>query len=82
MAQPNLVKKYSLVLTGVAQLVGHHPSKRKVTGSIPCQGTCLGCGFGPRSGHIGEASDSDFFLTPLFLSLPFSLPLISLKIKK
>ena len=34
-------------LTSVAQLVGHHPEKQKVTGLIPGQGTCLDCGFGP-----------------------------------
>ena len=37
-------------LTGVTQLVGHHPAKRKVPSSIPSQGTCLGCSFGPGQG--------------------------------
>ena len=37
-------------LTGVTQLVGHHPAKRKVPSSIPSQGTCLGCRFGPGQG--------------------------------
>ena len=30
-------------LTGVAQLVGRRSVKQKVTGSIPSQGTYLGC---------------------------------------
>ena len=34
----------------MAQLVGFHPVKRKVTGSIPIQGTYLGCRFGPSQG--------------------------------
>ena len=29
-------------MTHVAQLVGQHPTKRKVAGSLPGQGTCLG----------------------------------------
>ena len=37
-------------LTSVAQWVGHHFTKRKVDGSIPVQGTCLGCRFGPGQG--------------------------------
>ena len=36
----NLKKKSALI--GVTQLVGHRPARREVTGSIPCQGTCLG----------------------------------------
>ena len=34
----------------MAQWVGHHPTKRKVAGSIPSEGTCLGCRPGP---HLG-----------------------------
>ena len=30
-------------LAGVAQWIEHWPVSQKVTGSIPCQGTCLGC---------------------------------------
>ena len=37
-----------VALAGVAQLVGHHPTDPKVMGSIPSQGTCLGCRFGPQ----------------------------------
>ena len=34
-------------LTGVAQLVGHHPAELKVVGSVPGQGICLGYGLVP-----------------------------------
>ncbi|KAF6095741.1 NADH:ubiquinone oxidoreductase core subunit S7 [Phyllostomus discolor] len=34
-----------------------HPVNQKVVGSIPGQGTCLGSGFGPQSGHMQEATD-------------------------
>ena len=40
-------KKKPLALTHVTQLVGHHPAKQRVTGSLPSQGTCLCCGFSP-----------------------------------
>ena len=60
-------------LAGVAQVVGHHPAKQKVSGLIPTQGTCLGCRFGPQSGQVQEATNQCFPLTLMFLS-PFSLP--------
>ena len=34
----------------IAQLIGHHPAKQKVTGSIPSQDICLGCGLVPDLG--------------------------------
>ena len=61
-----LLKNPDPVLTGVAQFVGHHLAKQKVTGSIPGQGAWLVCGFGPGSGHRGNQV--------MFLSFPFSLP--------
>ena len=61
-------QKDTKVLTGVAQLVGHRPTKQKVAGSIP--GTYLGC----RFGYIQEATNQSFSLTLMFLSLSFSLP--------
>ena len=61
--------RYYQALTCVAQLIGHSPTKRKVTGLIPSQGTCLGCGSGPWLGCLREAT-----LTLMFLSLSFSLP--------
>ena len=31
-------------------------AKQKAAGSITSQGTCLGCGFGPQTGHIQEVT--------------------------
>ena len=61
-------------LTSEAQLVGHHPAKWKVTGSIPGQGTHLGFGFGLWSGCAWEATNRCFSLNNLFS--PF-FPLLS-----
>ena len=63
-----------MALTGMALLVGHHPSKWKFTGSNPSQGTCMGCRFSPWSGHIREATGQCLSLTLMFLSHTFSLP--------
>ena len=40
-------RRITQALNGAAQWVGHCPANQKVTGSIPGQGTCLGCGPGP-----------------------------------
>ena len=37
-----------LALAGVAQLTEHQPANQKVAGSIPNEGTFLGCGPGPQ----------------------------------
>ena len=34
-------------LVGLAQWIDYWPANQRVTGSIPSQGTCLGCGPGP-----------------------------------
>ena len=41
-------KGIATALTGVAQLVGHHPAKQNVASLM----AGLGCGFGPRWGHV------------------------------
>ena len=46
---------FQWALPGVAQWAGCHPGNQKVAGSIPGQGTCLGCGFCPWSGCVQEA---------------------------
>ena len=56
-------------LTDVAQWIEHRPVNQKVTGSIPSQGTCLGCGAGPQFG----AHEIDVSLT-YQCSLPLFLP--------
>ena len=60
-------------LAGVAQRTEHWPVKLKVTGSIPSQGTCLGCRPGPQLGAC-EREVIDVSHTWLFLSLSPSLP--------
>ena len=50
------------------------PAKWKVTGLIPCQGTCLGGRFSSCSGAHGRGSQPCLSLTSMFLSLSFFLP--------
>ena len=64
---PTIVKESGLA--SVAQLVGvsswsHRPKGHRF---IPGQGTRLGCGFDPQSGHVEEAMDWCFSLTSMFL---------------
>ena len=40
-------------LAGVAQWFEYGPVNQRVAGSIPSQGTCLGCGPGPQ--YIGHS---------------------------
>ena len=35
-------------LAGVAHWIEHQPVNQNVSGSIPSQGTCLGCRLGPQ----------------------------------
>ena len=79
-AAPFLEETGVRVLTDVAQLVGCNPTEQNVTGSIPSQGTSLGCGFSPQRWCWQEAPDPCFSYT-CFCSSPPSLPL-SLKINK
>ena len=57
------VKSFPEALTSVVQLVGHHPTDQRVARSIPSQGTCLSCGFGPQSGCLREGTNRCFSLT-------------------
>ena len=41
-------------LDGVANWIEHWPENSKVAGSIPSQGTCLGCRPGPQWGGAQE----------------------------
>ena len=65
-------------LTSVAQLVGHCPANRKVSGSNPGQGTCWVAGSVPKWGvferQLTDISLSYQCFSPfLSSSLPFSL---------
>ena len=46
-------KTKQTALACVAQWMECQPVNQKVAGSIPGQGTCLGCGPGPRLGVAG-----------------------------
>ena len=47
-----LTQKFTfLALAGVAQWIECRPVNQGVTGSIPTQGTSLGCGSGPQQGE-------------------------------
>ena len=70
------VKVCSGALAGVAQGTEQQPESQRVAGSIPSQGTCLGCGPGPQQGVGKKQPHSD--VSPLSFSLPSPL---SLKIK-
>ena len=63
-------------LAGVAQWIEHQPANPRVTGSIPSQGTCLGCKPSPQQGAGKRQPHID---VSLHLFLP---PFPSLKIKK
>ena len=40
----SVLKVHQMALAGVAQWTEHWPANQRVAGSIPSQGTCLGCG--------------------------------------
>ena len=68
----NQLKILEISLAGVASWVEGQHANQKVAGSIPGQGTCLGCGPGPWLGHVQEATDG-CFSPSLSPSRPFSL---------
>ena len=63
------LKYYKRALAGVAQWVEHGPVDQRVTGSIPRQSTCPGCGSGPQWGVHERQPHID---VSLFFSLPLS----------
>ena len=65
-------KLYYPALAGVTQWIECQPANRKVTGSIPSQGTCLGCRPGPQLGAC-ERQPTDVSLTHWYFCpfLPF-----------
>ena len=63
-------------LTRVAQLAGVSSRELKIAGSVPRQGMCLGCGFGPWSGRMWEAAgacSSRQCFPPSYSTLPISV---------
>ena len=67
-----------MALAGVAQWTERQSVNQKVAGSVPSQGTCLGCGPGPWLGAASWCVSH----TSMFLSLSFSSLFLSLKINK
>ena len=65
-------KKKDLTFTGVAQLLGYHPAKQKVTGSIPSQAHARVAGSVPDWVHAG--GNTSVYLSHIDVSLPFFLP--------
>ena len=43
-----VIKNHALALAGVSKWIEHQPANQTVAGSIPSQGTCLGCRPGPQ----------------------------------
>ena len=56
-------------LASVAQWIEHQTAKQRVAGTIPSQGTCLGCRAGPQQGVHERQPHIDVSL-PLFLPPP------------
>ena len=78
-------KEKTRVLADGARWIECWPMDLKVAGSIPSQGTSLGCGTGPRSGaHERHPIDVSLplFLPPFLLSLKINLKNIFLGKKK
>ena len=67
MRETILLQKCNCCLTSLPQLVEHRPAKQKVASSISSQGTGLGCGFGPHSGHVQEEM-IDVSLSPNYVA--------------
>ena len=62
----NMVPQEKTALAGVAQWTELRPAKWEVTGSIPSEGTCLGCRPSPQLGAWEKQ--------PIIVSLPLFLP--------
>ena len=72
--------KAGTALVGVAQWIECGPVNQRVAGSIPSQGTCLGCGPGPQ---LGACEGQPINISPLlFPSLTLSLKINKILGKK
>ena len=69
MIDRHFTKTTRTALAGVAQWIDYRLVNQVVAGSIPSQGTGLGCGLGPQLGECEEQPHIDVSL-PLF-HLPF-----------
>ena len=55
-----MVGKVEIALTRWLSWLEHCPIRQKVVGSIPSQGTYLGCRFDPQLGYVWEATNRCF----------------------
>ena len=58
-------KSPDLALAGVAQWIEGQPANQRIAGSIPNQGTCLGCRLGPQLGPHERQPHIHVSLSPL-----------------
>ena len=76
---PSYLGRMAVIITNIwPWLVWLSRLSQRVIGSIPSQGTCLGCRPGPQSGGACARSNH----TLMFLSFSFSFPSLSLKINE
>ena len=68
------IKILQSTLAGVAQWIECQPANQKVSGSIPGQGTSLGCGLGPLLGACKRQLINVSLAHQCFFSLSFFLP--------
>ena len=73
----NTFNRNLVALAGVAQWIKRRPVNQSITGLIPSQGTCLGCGPGPQQGANKRQQHID-----VSLPLPLPSPLSKNKINK
>ena len=66
------LKRGTLALADIAQWTEHGPANQRVTGSIPSQRTCLGCGPGSQLGARGGQAHTDVPLPLFSFPSPFS----------
>ena len=66
LSEKEVTKLANFAPAGVAQWIEHWPANQRVAGSIPSQGTCLGCGPGPWWAAREKQPHIDVSL-PLFL---------------
>ena len=72
-ANATLIK--DVALAGMTRWIECRPVNWKFAGSIPSQGTCLGCGHVPSWGYA--RGNWSMFLSHIYISLPLFLPSFS-----
>ena len=78
----DIFKNHPKALAGVPQCFEHWPENWNVPGSIPSQGTCLGCGSGPQLGACERQLITVSFIHWCFSPSFFPFLLLALKLNK